>query len=111
MTSVVELGALGVEICRVLAVLPEVERGRRTRGPRPLVADLRRKARQARARSPRDRARLQRAIAWVDACFPGGGNCYRRALLEMALDRGAASEPLRMGLKAGGGRGSGHAWL
>jgi len=43
--------------------------------------------------------------------LPDGGNCYRRALLELALDPTAAAEPLVFGLKQGGGSGSGHAWL
>jgi hypothetical protein len=41
----------------------------------------------------------------------GGGNCFRRALLEMALDRGAAGDPLLMGFNVHGGRLAGHAWL
>jgi len=40
-----------------------------------------------------------------------GGNCYRRALLEMSLDRGAAQESLVLGLSVQGGRLDGHAWL
>ncbi|HXI60880.1 MAG TPA: hypothetical protein VNO55_32695 [Polyangia bacterium] len=35
----------------------------------------------------------------------------RRALLEMSLDEAAASDKLLAGFKAGGGDGSGHAWL
>jgi hypothetical protein len=54
---------------------------------------------------------LKRAIAAVDARYPGGPNCVRRSLLEMALDRGAAGESLFAGFKAGGGKQTGHAWL
>jgi hypothetical protein len=50
-------------------------------------------------------------IAAVDARIPGGSNCYRRALVEMALDASAAEERLFFGLKAHGGARSGHAWL
>jgi hypothetical protein len=54
---------------------------------------------------------LRRLIRGVDACLPGGGNCYRRALLEVALDPAAAAEPLHLGLREHGGPRSGHAWL
>jgi hypothetical protein len=50
-------------------------------------------------------------IAAADRRFPDGGNCFRRALLEMSLDAGAAQERLCLGLKAAGGPRSGHAWL
>jgi hypothetical protein len=43
--------------------------------------------------------------------MPGGGNCYRRALLEIALDRGAACEPLLLGFTMREQRLAGHAWL
>jgi hypothetical protein len=54
---------------------------------------------------------LRRLIRAVDARMPGGPNCYRRALLEIGLDAGAAREPLKMGLHPHGGPKSGHAWL
>jgi hypothetical protein len=50
-------------------------------------------------------------IALVDRVLPGEPNCLRRALLEIALDAGAAEEPLHLGLKVPGGPRSGHAWL
>jgi hypothetical protein len=43
--------------------------------------------------------------------MPDGGNCYRRVLLEIALDPHAAAAPFYMGLDAGGAPMSGHAWL
>jgi hypothetical protein len=55
----------------------------------------------ATARGPIGRARLRRAIGWVDALAPGGANCYRRALLEIALDAGAARETVVFGLDVG----------
>jgi hypothetical protein len=58
-----------------------------------------------------ERVRLRRAIALVDARLPGGGNCYRRSLLQIALDPEAAREPFFMGLHAAGGDRSGHAWV
>jgi hypothetical protein len=54
---------------------------------------------------------LRRLIRAVDGHLPGGGNCYRRALIEMALDASSADEPLHFGLVRHGGPKSGHAWL
>jgi hypothetical protein len=50
-------------------------------------------------------------IAFVDRSFPSGANCYRRVLLEIALDSGAAREPIYFAFSAGGGPQSGHACL
>ena len=55
--------------------------------------------------------RLKRVIGAVDRRLPGGKNCVRRALLEVALDGAAAREQFFAGLHMGGGPGSGHAWL
>jgi hypothetical protein len=95
----------------VLRAAPAVEFGRLRKGPRPLLGVLRAKGGQMSARTQRERARLAKIIRVVDACFPGGGNCYRRALLEIAVDPIAAAAPLKLGLRAGGGSRSGHAWL
>jgi hypothetical protein len=100
-----------VETVRVLCALPRVERGRISVGPSPLVTALRAEAMSRSSRRPSERTRLKAIIARVDARMPGGGNCYRRALLEIALDRGAAAEPLFLGLNASGEPSSGHAWL
>ena len=62
-------------------------------------------------RSLAGRIRLRRLIGAIDRRSPGGQNCVRRALLEMALDGGAAREQFFAGLRKGGGSGSGHAWL
>jgi hypothetical protein len=104
------VSAFALELARVIAALPAVEAGRRALGPRPLVERLRACGARAVARDAAARARLRAAIARVDALLPGGG-CYRRVLLEVALDRGAASEPLSIGLDLEGSRGSGHVWL
>jgi hypothetical protein len=95
MTAARDLFSTLLESVRVLAALPIVEMLRRLQGP---------------ARGPAARARLRRAIAWVDRCLPGGG-CYRRVMLEMALDPAAAREPFRIGLHRRGNRVDGHAWL
>ncbi|HVM69583.1 MAG TPA: methyltransferase domain-containing protein [Gaiellaceae bacterium] len=98
---------LAREIARVLRALPRVERARRALGPGPALAQLRSRAASAPCRDPAGRARLQNAIRHCDRLFPRGAGCYRRALLEVALDAGAAREPLHLGLD---GR-EGHAWL
>ena len=99
------------EVARVLAVLPRVENGRLRVGPKSLALRLRAQGSGQPERDEPGRVRLRRVIAALDRIFPTGPNCYRRALLEMALDAGAAREPLTLGLRAGGGAGSGHAWL
>jgi hypothetical protein len=99
------------DIFRVAWALPSIELDRRTLGPGPLLEKVRARGRRSGARTAPERDRLQRLIRLVDACVPGGGNCYRRALIEIALDPTAAAEPLRFGLREHGGPGSGHAWL
>jgi hypothetical protein len=100
-----------MEVLRAAALLPWVEAGRRLAGPKPLVRAARALGRHGRARDDAQRDRLRRAIAWLDARCPGEANCYRRVLLETALDPAAAREPFRMGLRRRGGPASGHAWL
>src|SRR5262245_41422827 len=111
MNRAVELALTLVEVGRVLRVLPRIESLRRRRGPRPLLEQLRRQGAKAPERDAAGRQCLRRAIAWVDACIQRGCNCYRRALLETVLDRGAAQEPLAMGFNTKGPALSGHAWL
>jgi hypothetical protein len=100
-----------VDLANVLFVSLRVERGRICDGPRGLVARLRAEGLKRRARGALGRLRLQRMIRWVDRLFPGGPNCYRRALVEISLDSGAAAEPLHIGIRAAGTLTSGHAWL
>jgi hypothetical protein len=98
-------------VASVLIALPRIEFARRRQGPGPLVKRLRREGRRRKPRTADERERLQYLIARIDALLPGGGNCYRRALLEIALDREAAAEPFSMGLTADCRPMSGHAWL
>jgi hypothetical protein len=88
-----------------------VEFGRTRRGPESLLNALRARGLQGPVRTESERERLTKIVKLVDKCFPGGGNCYRRALLKIAVDPVAARTPLKMGLRAGGGPRSGHAWL
>jgi len=98
------------EIVRVLFALPRVELRRRRSSLHQAAGAIRRGS-SSRLRSLDGRARLRKAIAMIDARLPGGANCVRRSLLEMALDRGAANEKLLAGFVSGGGPKSGHAWL
>ena len=107
------LGVLGffADLARVLKVLPRVEASRRRQSVHGAVGLARRNAALRVTRSPDGRRRLRRAIFVADALVPGGRNCVRRSLLEIALDSGAANERVLAGFLAGGGRKSGHAWL
>jgi hypothetical protein len=95
----------------IFASIGPIEQARLKLGPARAVAFARSRGSRRRSRDPRDRRLLRAMIARVDALMPGGPNCYRRALLEMALDACAAEERLHFGLSPGGGQGSGHAWL
>jgi hypothetical protein len=100
--------ALALDLGRVVARLPGLERARKREGPGPLLSKVRAQGRKRAERSEASRARLARAIRWVDQLGPGGANCYRRMLLRVALDPAAASEPVIFGLDVSG---KGHAWV
>jgi len=100
-----------VELARVVVAMPRVELDRRRASLHHAVRMARQRSAGRAQRSLEARRRLRRAIAFVDARLPGGPNCVRRSLLEMALDAGAAREKLLAGFVAGGGKKSGHAWL
>jgi hypothetical protein len=99
------------DLLRVAAAAVWVELRRRRLAPARVVSLARERGRARRQRTNEERLSLQRLISLFDRCFPGGANCYRRTLIEMALDRDAAAEPLSFGLRRAGGVGSGHAWL
>jgi hypothetical protein len=90
-----------LEVARVMALAPTAELLRRRASPEAAIARMRARGRDAEARGPLGRARLRDAIGWVDAALPGGGNCYRRTLIELGLDGGAAGEALVFGLDVG----------
>ena len=104
-----EGAGLAIDLGRVLALLPGLERARTKEGPGPLLSRVRAQGRRRKVRSQAARTRLTRAIAWVDRFGPGGANCYRRMLLRLALDPTAASEPVIFGLDVPEGKG--HAWV
>jgi hypothetical protein len=89
------------ELVRVLRVVREVERRRLSDGPEAIVRDFRARGARQQKRGPIGRARLRRAIGWIDAAFHRGPNCFRRTLLELVLDAGAARERLVFGLDVG----------
>jgi hypothetical protein len=95
----------------VVSVALSVDRRLRRVVPRKLIASVRARGATCVRRDPAARARLRRAIRFVDRLFPSGPNCYRRVLMEIALDAGAAAEPIHMGLQADGRPKSGHIWL
>jgi hypothetical protein len=99
------------DLLDVLKVAVNVDRARFQHGPAELLKSLRARGESSRSRTPDERARLQWMVRAVDRLFPSGPNCYRRALIEVAVDSHAAREPLHLGLRAEGGTGSGHTWL
>lgn len=102
---------LAVELWRAASIALSIDRRRGSQAPRKLINSLRAQGVLRGARSPAKREVLRRAIRVVDRFFSSGPNCYRRVLMEIALDAGAASEPLHMGLNADGGVNSGHVWF
>jgi hypothetical protein len=87
--------------------LPEVDWWR-SLGPESAVRNARRVGRDAGVRSEPERARLRRAIWFVDRVT--GANCYRRVLLELSLDRAVADDPVYFGLRSRDEGLPGHAW-
>jgi hypothetical protein len=106
-----EFFRLLADLTRVLWALPAVEADRHATSPQRAALAARRRATLKPRRSTAGRRTLRRAISFVDAVAPRGPNCLRRSLLEMSLDAGASEERLLAGFRAGGGIGSGHAWL
>jgi hypothetical protein len=88
-----------------------LERLRLNAGPKESVLAARRLGERSRCRSEQERRVLHGVISRVDRLWPGGPNCYRRVLFEIAMDRGAARESVQLGFRSDGGTGSGHAWI
>ena len=88
-----------VELARTLRVARACEKARTRMTPEEAVRNAQQLGKLARSRGPLGRARLRRAISWVDAAM--GENCYRRVLLEVALDGGAACEKVVFSLDVG----------
>lgn len=89
------------ELVRAARLVRLADATRRGMSPERAIEHMRARGSREIARGPIGRARLRRAIGWVDALVPGGENCYRRVLLELALDAGAARETVVLGLDVG----------
>ena len=89
------------EVARVARRVRAIDARRLHEPPERVLTDLRASGATMKRRGPIGRARLRRAIGWVDAMVPGGPNCLRRVLLEVALDEGAANETVVFGLDVG----------
>lgn len=96
-----DAAAFGAELLHVARMVRKVDAVRATLPPREALSAMRTRGRHAKARGPIGRARLRRAIGWIDAMLPGTASCYRRILLEVALDAGAARETVVFGLDVG----------
>lgn len=100
-----------LDAARAAMLTVQMNSARRKEGPTRLLSRVRARGFRSRMRTANDRARLQGMIRLVDRFFPAGPNCYRRVLVEMAMDPSAASEPLHLGINARDGMVAGHAWL
>ncbi len=89
------------EVARVARRVRAIDARRLHDTPERVLTELRASGSTMKRRGPIGRARLRRAIGWVDAMVPGGPNCLRRVLLEVALDEGAANETVVFGLDVG----------
>lgn len=96
-----EADPFALEVGRTLRELRHAERRRLVERPEHAVTAMRARGSAKKERGPIGRARLRRAIGWIDAAMPKGGNCYRRVLLELGLDGGAARETIVFGLDVG----------
>src|SRR5256885_1557911 len=90
-----------LELARALRLVRRAERERLAGTPARSVAAMRALGTRKAQRNALDRDRLRSAISLVDRFHPRGPNCYRRVLLELALDGGAARETLVFGLDVG----------
>jgi len=102
---------LGWDLVCLFRRVARLDRLRLSEGPRRAVEEARLLGHSCRGRLPRERRLLQRQISLIDRLWRKGPNCYRRVLLEISMDRGAADEIVRLGFRGAGGEGSGHAWL
>lgn len=96
------------ELLRAARIARASETRRTRSSPERAIAEARALGASADTRGPTGRARLRRAVGWIDGAFPSGPNCYRRTLMEIALDAGAARETVVFGLDVGT---TGHAAL
>ncbi len=102
---------LVLDVLRAARLLGEVEEARWAEGPARLVERLRERGMRSKARTNESRRRLVRVIAHLDRWLMREPNCYRRALVRIALDRASAIEPFVFGLDLQASGPRGHAWV
>src|SRR5882672_4117575 len=86
------LKAFVADFVQALRLLSTVEKMRRAQGPAPALKRLRQIGLSAQIRTRERRAILRRAIYVAELVLPSPPNCYRRVLLESAMDGEAARE-------------------
>jgi hypothetical protein len=119
LAGVVEAAGLARDAFRVRRLLKEIDPARWEEGPGLLVSRMRERGASEPTRSPANRRRLEGLIYRLDRIVAGGPNCYRRALVRIALDPEAAEGPFVLGLNVPptpatanrGGDPHGHAWV
>jgi hypothetical protein len=99
------------DLVGAFSIEPGIDRSRLREGPKPLIERLRLQGLKRRTRGEAERSRLRYAIALAERLRRREPNCYRRVLMEIAMDGGAAREQVFLALQSGGGTGSGHAFL
>ena len=102
------LAAMAVEAA---VLLREVDEARGIVGPDALVARMRKEGALRPALSKLATRRLPGIVYRLDRLLHGESNCYRRALVQVALDPRAAGEPFVLGLDTGKESPVGHAWI
>lgn len=104
------LTGLLLDLARVARVLPGLEQARRWSGPPAALALARKRGSLSPPRlDQRSKQHVELAIRIVDRLL--GANCYRRVLLEVALDPANVVRSVHFGLDRDGGPGTGHVWL
>jgi hypothetical protein len=78
------------QIREVVSVSRAVDRLRSEVGPADLLTQLRQQGGTRTRRDQSARRRLHRLISVIDRLLPRPANCYRRALVEIAMDAGAS---------------------
>jgi len=109
--AVARLARMTRDLGDVFRVAPVVERLRREQGAGLALGALRLNAPRRRRRTAAGREDLRRIIQVFDRIGAGRPNCFRRVLIEVALDEGAAQETICFGLRAGLTEESGHVWF
>jgi hypothetical protein len=99
-----------MQLVRLATTCCRIERERR-KGNGAVALKMARSVGQfRRRRSPSGRLLLRRFLYQFDKVLPGS-NCFRRVLLEVALDSGSSAESVCFGVDTGANPFSGHVWI